>query len=69
VRVQVAGTISFGFYVSCAQPHSRGVLYVSIFALLVYLIGVIDRAIEVGVFGHIQFGVYLQPVVSRGCAG
>lgn len=62
--LQFAAAISFGFYISCAQPHSRGVLYVSLFALLIYLIGIIDRAIEVGVFGHFQFGVYLQPVVS-----
>ena len=46
VVLQFAGAISFGFYVSCAQPHSRGVLYVSIFALLIYLIGIIDRALK-----------------------
>lgn len=56
--------ISFAFYISCAQPHSRGVLYVASFALVMYVVGLVDRGIEVGMFGQMQSGLYLQPAVS-----
>lgn len=50
--------------VASADPRFRPVIYVATLEVIVLIIGLIDRGIEVGVYGSFQYGVYFQPVVS-----